>query len=171
MIKRRLLRRVAFRGSFALLLSLLSAVLVILPACAPEAASAAVGPRPQGFDPEGEFNIVGDPPRGLSEVSAIELLRDPARSFLNPHAGVYTTGGVTYRFRTLTVTRDRFAFATVTVNGVSYSFTGRFLRGGVYAEMNSDQWGKPILEGRLTKLRGGRKVAKANLKFSYFGGT
>ena len=171
MSKRYALYRSAFLVSFVLLLSSVS--FVVLPACQPtaSAAGAGVGVAAQNFDPEGEFNVIGDPPRALAEVSTIELLRDAKKSFYNPHAGVYTTGGVTYRFKTLSLTRAKFTFTTVPINGVSYSFTGRFLRGGVYAEMDSDQWGKPILEGKLSKFKGNRKVVEANLKFSYFGGT
>jgi hypothetical protein len=125
----------------------------------------------QKFDPEGEFNVEGNLPRALTEVSTIQLLRDARRSFQNSHSGLYTNRGITYRFKTLSVGRERFAFTTVALDGTSYSFTGRFLRGGVFAELDSDQWGKTILEGQLTKFKAGRRVASANLKFSYFGGT
>lgn len=129
------------------------------------------GSAAQKFDPEGEFNVEGNLPRAFSEVSTIQLLRDAKRSFLNTHSGLYTNKGVTYRFKALSVTRERFTFTTAALDGISYSFTGRFLRGGVFAEMDSDQWGKTILEGQLIKYKAGRRVAAANLKFSYFGGT
>lgn len=166
MTKRYILWRTAFLVGIALLL--LSYAFVLTPADGTAAAAMAVT---QKFDPEGEFNVEGNLPKGLAEVSTIELLRDAKRSFFNAHAGVYTNKGVTYRFKTLAVTREKFTFTTVAIKGISYSFTGRFLRGGVYAELDSDQWGKPILEGKLSKFNGSRKMAEANLKFSYFGGT
>ncbi|MBA3804436.1 MAG: hypothetical protein H0X14_01810 [Acidobacteria bacterium] len=172
MSKRYVLCPSAFLGSFVLLLGSIS--FVILATCQPTASAAGavvVAVAAQKFDPEGEFNVLGDPPRPLSEVSTIELLRNAKRSFYNTHAGLYTTAGVTYRFKTLSVTRAKFTFTTMPIKGVSYSFTGRFLRGGVFAELDSDQWGKPILEGKLGKFKGSEKVAEANLKFSYFGGT
>ena len=171
MSKEYVVRLSALLLSFVLLI--LSGVAFILPAFEPSASAAVavVVVAAQKFDPEGEFNVLGDPPRSLSEVSTIELLRDAKRSFYNPHAGLYTTAGVTHRFRTLNVTRAKFTFTTIPIKGISYSFTGRFLRGGVYAELDSDQWGKPILEGKLSKLKEGKRVAEANLKFSYFGGT
>jgi len=58
----------------------------------------------------------------------------------------------------------------MTVAGVSYSFSGRFLKGGVYSSGILDDE-TPVLEGTLTKFRGGNKVAEAKLKFVYFGGT
>jgi hypothetical protein len=160
-------RRAAFPVALALLL--LGGALVFASASA-QSLAANITPA-QKFDPEGEFDVIGDPPRGLTEVSAIQLLRDAKKSYLNSHSGLYTNRGVTYRFKTVNVTRERFTFTTIPIQGVSYTFTGRFLRGGVYAELDSDQWGKPILEGRLTKLRDGKRAASANLKFSYFGGT
>lgn len=164
MSKRYVLCRAAFLVGFALLLSAAAAG-------GASAVSVARMAEAQKFDPEGEFNVEATLPKGLAEVSTIELLRDAKRSFFNPHAGLYTNKGVTYRFKTLTVTREKFIFTTVDIKGISYSFTGRFLRGGVYAELDSDQWGKPILQGRLSKFNGSRKLAEANLKFSYFGGT
>ena len=120
------------------------------------------------FDPDGSFWLIGDPPPEFSEFSAINLNAKRLRRL--PSAGLQLNDGTTYRFRTLNVKRNDFKFATVTRGGVSYSFSGRFLRGGVYAEMDLDDTA-PILEGTLTKFRGGKKIAEAELKFSYFGGT
>jgi hypothetical protein len=53
---------------------------------------------------------------------------------------------------------------------VSYSFSGRFLKGGVFSAGDLDP-DAPVLEGTLTKWKGGKKVAEASLKFTYFGGT
>ena len=58
----------------------------------------------------------------------------------------------------------------MTLRGVSYSFAGKFLKGGVYASGILDK-DTPVLEGTLTKFRDGKKVAEANLKLVYFGGT
>ena len=66
--------------------------------------------------------------------------------------------------------RDNFTFTTLPAAGVSYSFAGKFLKGGNFAAtwMGEED---PILEGTLTKFRDGKKVAEAKLKFMYFGGT
>ena len=58
----------------------------------------------------------------------------------------------------------------MSIRGVSYSFAGKFLKGGVYASGVLDDE-TPVLEGTLIKFRDGKKVAEANLKFVYFGGT
>ena len=120
------------------------------------------------FDPDGSFWIVGTPPNEFSDFSAINLNAKKLRRI--PPTGLQTNDGKTYRFKTLTVKRDNFTFTTIVLRGVSYSFAGKFLKGGVYAAGDLDSE-TPVLEGTLTKFRDGKKVAEANLKFVYFGGT
>ncbi|HKY42519.1 MAG TPA: hypothetical protein VJM50_05460 [Pyrinomonadaceae bacterium] len=87
-----------------------------------------------------------------------------------PPSGVQTVGGKTFRFKTLNVKKENFTFTTVSIGGVSYSFAGKFLQGGVFAATDlSDE--RPVLEGVLRKHKAGKKVAEAKLKFMYFGGT
>src|SRR2546423_2803958 len=120
------------------------------------------------FDPDGSFWIVGTPPSEFSDFSAINLNAKKLRRI--PATGLQTNDGKTYRFKTLTVKRDNFTFTTVALGGVSYSFAGKFLKGGNFAATwLGDE--SPVLEGMLTKFRAGKKVAEAKLKFSYFGGT
>src|SRR2546423_12404017 len=120
------------------------------------------------FDPDGSFWIVGTPSNELSDFSAINLNAKKLRRL--PPTGLQTNDGKTYRFKILTVKRDNFTFTTMTVGGVSYSFAGKFLKGGNFAATwLGDE--SPVLEGMLTKFRAGKKVAEAKLKFSYFGGT
>ena len=120
------------------------------------------------FDPDGSFWIVGTPPNEFSDFSAINLNAKKLRRI--PAPGYQTNDGKSFRFKSLVVKRDNFTFTTVAVRGVSYGFTGKFLKGGNFAAAwNGDE--DPVLEGTLTKFRDGKKVAEAKLKFSYFGGT
>jgi len=120
------------------------------------------------FDPDGSFWIHGQPPNEFSDFGGINLNAKRLRRLPSP--GVQTNDGTTYRFKTLTVKRDNFTFTTMVVRGVSYSFAGKFLKGGVYGAGDLDDE-TPVLEGTLTRFRRGKKVAQANLKFVYFGGT
>ena len=124
--------------------------------------------RREHFDPDGSFWIQGKPPKGFEDFSGINL--NAKRNRYMPATGVDLTNGTQMRFKVLTVTRERLIFTTVVIRGVSYSFSGRFLKGGVFAAADLDQ-DTPVLEGTLTKLKGGQKRAQANLKFTYFGGT
>ena len=120
------------------------------------------------FDPDGSFWIHGAPPADFSDVSAINLNAKKLRRLPSP--GVELKSGKTFRFQALNVTRESFTFRTVVLSNFSYSFTGKFLKGGVYAAANLDDE-TPVLEGTLTKYKNGQKVAEAQLKFVYFGGT
>ena len=119
------------------------------------------------FDPDGTFWIKGDTPADFSEFDSINLNAKKAR-YLEP-AGLRTRTTL-HRYKTLIVKRDNFTFMTMTVRGVYYTFSGKFLRGGVYGAGDFDDE-TPILEGTLTRFRDGKKVAEANLTFVYFGGT
>jgi hypothetical protein len=170
MIKRVFIRRAALTTmSVALLL------LLLLSATSDWTSAARVSSTPLisvvKFDPDGEFPLYGKAPKGLEEVSTIPMWGRGRHNFMNKDSGVYTTAGVIYRFRTVSVAQQKFTFSTVARRGTSYSFTGRFLRGGVFAELDSEIWDQPILEGTMTKLKNGKKVAEASMKFSYFGGT
>jgi hypothetical protein len=148
-------------------LSKLIALVVILSSIAlPITAKGQKGSR--GFDPDGSFWIIGDPPNDFSDFSGINLNAKGLRRL--PSAGVELNTGKRLRFKTLSVSRAKMTFTTVTLAGVSYSFVGRFLKGGVYAATGLDEE-TPVLEGVLTKLKNGQKVADAQLKFGYFGGT
>jgi len=124
--------------------------------------------RSERFDPDGSFWVKGAPPNDFSDFSGINL--NAKRSRQLPQPGLETNNGRRYRFKILNVKRERFTFTTETIAGISYSFSGRFLKGGVYAsEILDDE--TPVLEGTLTKFRNGKQVAEAKLKFVYFGGT
>lgn len=124
--------------------------------------------KAEPFDPDGSFWLQGAPPNDFSDFGGINL--NAKRSRHLPQPGLETNNGKRYRFKTLSVKQERFTFTTMTVAGVSYSFSGRFLKGGVYSSGILDDE-TPVLEGTLTKFRAGKKVAEAKLKFVYFGGT
>ena len=122
------------------------------------------------FDPDGSFWLHEStpPPNEFSDFGGINLNAKRVRRL--PSSGLQLNNGTTFRFKTLNVKRDNFTFTTISIRGVSYSFAGKFLKGGVYASGILDDE-TPVLEGTLTKFRDGKKVAEANLKFVYFGGT
>jgi hypothetical protein len=124
--------------------------------------------RKSRFDPDGAFWIHGDRPNEFSDFSGINL--NAKRSKQLPAAGVDLINGKRFPFKVLSVKQESFTFTTVTVSGVSYSFAGRFLKGGVYQAGNLDDE-TPVLQGVLTKFKAGKKIAQAKLSFVYFGGT
>lgn len=85
-------------------------------------------------------------------------------------SGVDLTSGKHLPYKLLSVKQERFTFTTAVVGGISYSFSGKFLRGGVFQSTQLDDE-TPVLEGVLTKYKAGQKIATAKLSFVYFGGT
>jgi len=142
-----------------------SILCVFLVFCIPSFGQRAKSER---FDPDGSFWLQGAPPNEFSDFGGINL--NAKRSRRLPQPGLETNNGKRYRFKILNVKQEKFIFTTVTIAGVSYSFSGKFLKGGVYASGILDDE-TPVLEGTLTKFRDGRKLAEAKLKFVYFGGT
>lgn len=120
------------------------------------------------FNPDGSFWIQGTPRNDFENFSGINLNSKQSRRL--QASGVALTDGTRLRFKTLTVARDKLVFTTVVVRGYSYSFRGRFLKGGEFASTVLDPEA-PVLEGMLLKWRRGQKVANAKLVFTYFGGT
>ena len=151
-------------SKFRLSMSILLLVVTATPGLTQRTASNA------RFDPDGSFWLKDGttPPTEFSDFSAINLNAKRLRRLPSP--GVQLNNGTTYRFKTLNVKRDNFTFTTIALRGVSYSFAGKFLKDGVYASGDLDE-DTPVLEGTLTKFRGGKKIAEANLKLVYFGGT
>jgi len=120
------------------------------------------------FNPDGAFFLIGEPPNEFSDFSGIYLNGRRLRRL--PSQAMHLNNGKMFHYKSLIVKRDNFSFTTVTLGGVYYAFSGKFLRGGVFAEQDLfDE--QPVLEGVLVKYKGGRKVAEAKLRFSYFGGT
>ena len=112
--------------------------------------------------------MIGEAPEGFSDFGAINLNGRRVRRL--PFQGLELNNGKRFPFKTAVIKRENLTFTTLTVGGVYYSFVGKFLRGGVFAEQDlADE--QPVLEGVLTKYKSGQKVAEAKMKFSYFGGT
>jgi hypothetical protein len=126
--------------------------------------------QPYTFDAgEGAYVFDGKPPRGFEELTALELpgvllkLSDDGASIVSvstdPQALVDTKGGRQFKARHATINGDQITFETVAVRGVSYQFTGRFVK----KQVDKGQLLDATLKGRLTKLVNGNKVAEAQL--------
>ena len=120
------------------------------------------------FDPSGSFWISGEPPSDFSDFSAINLNMRQLRRL--PTTGLQLNKGTSFRFRNVVAKQSNFTFTTVTMKGVYYTFSGKFLKGGDFAATWQGEE-EPVLEGTLTKFKGGKKAAEAKLQFMYFGGT
>jgi hypothetical protein len=162
----------------ALLLSCVAAIL-ISPVCVRAAITTttahALEPAfaQKAFRPYGYYSLVGKAPKGFENFDTIQYWRRDQEQrgpdISERTAGVNVSGGVVYRYATISVTRQRFVFTTGKVRGVSYSFNGRFIRTD-FVNQELD-FNKPVLTGILVKYRNGRRVATANVTLNYFAGT
>jgi hypothetical protein len=73
-----------------------------------------------------------------------------------------------FRLTDLKLNGRTFAFATQAVDSISYDFSGAFLKLGDFP--NDPPNGEIVLAGHLRKLRAGRVLYGADVKFSYFAG-
>jgi hypothetical protein len=144
---------------------LLGSVLLAALPLASEPFSSVYGQR-ERFNPDGAFWIMGDAPKGFEDFGGINLNSNRNRRIPSPGVDV---NGRTLKFKTLSISRDRLVFTTEAVRGISYSFKGKFLRGGTFAA--HDLTDVAVLEGTLTKFSKGQSVAESKLKFTHFGGT
>ena len=125
------------------------------------------------FRPYGYFSMIGKPPKGFENFDTIQYWKknqeQSGPDISDRLSGVNVSGGRVYQYATVSVNRKSFVFTTKKVRGISFSFQGRFLRTDfVEEEFDLD---KPVVEGKLSKYRNGKKVAEANVRLSYFAGT
>ena len=69
------------------------------------------------------------------------------------------------KLASVTLIGNRLSFRSRTKGGVSYQFTGRFLKGGDLSELNPSQ--EPVLRGEMAKVANQRVLAKSDVEFFY----
>jgi hypothetical protein len=123
---------------------------------------------PKKFNPRGEYFILGSRPKGFPEFETLSLAVDEdtigkasgwivIQTYLNgEYAGNFNFSGA--------VTEKRITIIATPVfeENVGYRFDGEFLRQGVLASARQSE---AVLKGRLSKFRGGKKIAEAFVKF------
>lgn len=82
-----------------------------------------------------------------------------------PLEGRLLVGRRSFPFRRVSISGLDLTFETATVAGTSYVFTGRFTRGGAFAEEMAPEG--VILGGQLQKRVGARVAGQAELSFTY----
>ncbi len=118
----------------------------------------------------GYYTIV-KPTKDFTDISEIHLSGDAAVNEKPPFYGLIRLkkkSAKDFRLLKPTLTRKHLIFTTKDVNGIYYKFNGDFTKLGNFPILNPN--GEVILKGRLTKYRGKKKIASANVKFSYEAG-
>jgi hypothetical protein len=120
------------------------------------------------FNPSGDYHPANPPADGSERFTHFDLEVRRRKGKLVARGEVRNVG-VRYEFAAVSVTEERLRFTTVRARGVSYSFDGRFLRGGDFPGQFTGR-GVVMLEGTLTKYEGGKKVAEVDSAFLYYPG-
>jgi hypothetical protein len=123
----------------------------------------------------GDYFIIGNLPKGFKDfdnlwVETAEYALASAEKgyqdiYIPPRGGVLANKKK-FIFKRVAVSRKRLSFETETIKGVSYKFTGKTVDEIIDV---GEFMAHAELEGVLTKLRGGKKIAEIKIKF-YLGG-
>jgi hypothetical protein len=129
----------------------------------------------KGTDIFGYFDFSGKPPAGFKEISMIHLAGDYGAKEKPPTYGLIRVGTdktLDYKLLKPTGKGKNISFTTRAVRGVSYKFDGAFTRLDVenigIGEADSE---KPVLKGKLIKLKDGKQTSEASVSFVYLPGT
>jgi hypothetical protein len=116
----------------------------------------------------GYYTIEGRAPAAFADISEIHLAGDYGARQKPPVHGLIrlkSKAARDFRVNKPALNGKNISFTTATVGGISYKFSGTFVR----FPNNAAQEGT-ILRGVLQKFRGKTKIAEANVKFTYDAG-
>jgi len=120
---------------------------------------------PRKFNPRGDYYIIGRKPIGLREFDGLELAVDHERASgsVDIQTDLSQRTGVPYAVSAF-VTSKRLTFiaSPFSDEDFEYCFDGYFLRRGTLSNASKNA---AVLRGRLSKWKGGVKLASAEVKF------
>jgi hypothetical protein len=114
----------------------------------------------------GYYSINGKVPAAFKEIDTIHLAGSYGAEQNPPVYGlIRPKKGKDFPLKKPALNGKNIAFVTKTVGGVSYLFTGTFVK-----FPNNEQQSGVILRGVLQKFKRGAKIAEANVAFNYDAG-
>jgi len=126
----------------------------------------AAGQKRLAFDPNGgEFQISGDKLAGFEDFARMYLETKSSNGRrVRPNGGV-EFGQTEYAMRNVVFDGLQLNFDTNQISGISYRFSGRFSK--LKRDEHGAIIGEKVLRGHFVKLAHGKRVADANLVFSF----
>jgi hypothetical protein len=120
------------------------------------------------FDATGDYLINGDLPKGFEDFGELSITTNDYENVseendykgnpIPPEGFVFVKKK--YKFARINIASKQIAFQTETKKGISYKFIGEFIDDHDY----SGEEGYADLEGHLTKMRNGKKIAESKVK-------
>ncbi|HEX9959548.1 MAG TPA: hypothetical protein VGB00_01280 [Pyrinomonadaceae bacterium] len=128
---------------------------------------AATAARAQnGNDIFGYYTIDGKAPAAFADIDVIHLAGSYGAEQKPPvHGMIRPKKGRDFPLLKPALSGKNISFTTKAVGGVSYKFTGTFVK-----FPNNQQQEGAILRGVLQKFKGKAKIAEANVRFTYDAG-
>jgi hypothetical protein len=130
-------------------------------------------PAEYDFDPDGSYYVLGDLPKAFRDFQSLDIMtsdyqtREDGSVYAVPvPPAIYLHSETKYNFARININNRNISFETESRNGVSYRFVGVFPE--EYEDKILKEW--ISLEGTLTKLGNGKKVAETNARFAYIHG-
>jgi hypothetical protein len=122
---------------------------------------------PKEFNPRGDYFILGRKPKEFREFDCLELAVDDFYGRASGNVMIQTYANQMYNAHykvSGSVTKERLTFVAMPVfeEDFEYRFDGYFLRSGVLSGAGKYQ---TVLKGRLSKSRGGVKLAETEVGF------
>lgn len=125
------------------------------------------------FDAEGNYYLIGDLPKDFKDFYSLSVItsnyevKDDGSAYASPiPPEIELYSKIKYKFTRININNRQISFETEGKNGISFQFTGYFPE--QYEDEKSKEW--VSLEGTLTKLKNGKKVAETQAKFGYIHG-
>ncbi|HEY0428313.1 MAG TPA: hypothetical protein VGC76_11065 [Pyrinomonadaceae bacterium] len=118
----------------------------------------------------GYYSIV-KPTKDFADISEIHLGGDYGEQQNPKFYGLIrmkSKRAIDYKLMKPSLSGKNLTFSTKSVGNISYKFVGAFTKLGDFPELQPN--GEVLLKGTLTKYRGKKKIASANVKFSYEAG-
>lgn len=116
------------------------------------------------------YYMIENPPRAFADISEIHLAGEYGKQQKPVFYGLIRLKKKTAKdFQILkpAMNGKNIQFSTNAVGGVSYKFSGAFVKLENFPETRPEG---AVLSGKLIKYRGKIKLAEADVKFSYFAG-
>ena len=126
------------------------------------------------FDPSGNYIFAGKAPKGFENLRWVSVettemdLSSFTRRNISPRGSLWA--GREFKMASVNLNGYELAFTTRPAAGISYQFSGQFLKRGIYSEIFDSESTEVVLKGRLTKTRRGRKVADSQVGFHWYRG-
>lgn len=125
----------------------------------------ASGASAQNFDLEGFYMPLGNWSKDFKNIEHIAL-RGTKSTNIN---GWIHTSSSRFKLANAKLNGKNFSFTTTKSSGVSYEFTGSFVRLEKFLETQPPT-SEAVLKGTLKKFRNGKKIAENSVSFFYFVG-